>query len=87
MAFAVSPETHRDIRKLKDGVGNYLWHYGVVGGDTIFMFLGHPIEEDDNIPFGEVKLRHGVEVGNRCGHCGTRIMNDRVSCSACGAPY
>ena len=67
---------------------DYLWHWGTVNGDTVPMFFGHPVEEDENVSYGEVKLSKLVRVDkSRCGHCGTKILSDRVNCVACGAPY
>ena len=88
VVFMISPETHRSIRKLKDGAAHYLWHWGTVSGDTVPMFLGHPVEENEYIPYGEVRLSRSVKVDkSRCSHCGTKIPSDRVNCIACGAPY
>ena len=41
--------THRDIRKLKDGNGQYLWQPGLSAGEPATI-LGYPFLESENMP-------------------------------------
>lgn len=48
-SWLLSPEVLEDIRKFKDGQGNYLWQPSAQAGQPS-MLLGYPVEEDENLP-------------------------------------
>ena len=48
-SLIASRTTHRDIRKLKDGQGNYLWQTNYAAGQPPTI-LGYPIAEDEGMP-------------------------------------
>lgn len=41
--------THRDIRKIKDGIGDYLWQRGLAAGEPPTL-LSYPFLESESIP-------------------------------------
>jgi len=47
--FAGARLTHRDVRKLKDGFGDYLWQRGIAAGEPATL-LGYPFLESESIP-------------------------------------
>ncbi len=78
--FVNNTLTLATMRKFKDGDGNYLWQPSAQAGEPS-LFLGYPVEEDDNMPdiaansysmaFGDFK--RGYLVVDRVG---VRILRD-----------
>lgn len=49
-SWLMNDTTLRDVMKLKDGQGNYLWTQGDIKGGQPFTLLGHPVETDPTMP-------------------------------------
>lgn len=55
--------TARDIRKIKDGDGNYIWQPAVVAGQPDLL-LGKPVATDPNIPTLDGMSVNGIVFGD-----------------------
>jgi len=82
-SWVMNRKTEAQIRKLKDGQGNYIWAPGAVAGDPATLF-GYPVSEAEDMPdiaansfsiaFGDFK--RGYLVVDRVG---VRVLRDPYS--------
>lgn len=70
--FAAARLTHRDVRKLKDGIGDYLWQRGLQAGEPASL-LGYPFLESEALPSVAANA-HSVIFGDFKGY----MIVDRV---------
>ena len=71
-ALVAAKNTHRDIRKLKDGNADYLWERGLKAGEPPSL-LGYPVFEDEGMP-AVAANKHPIIFGDFSGY----LIVDRV---------